>query len=316
MKAVIIGSCVLFAVALLICVSTYRLFRTLIGRACDVIPDGSTGLLEKKGLGEHASEFICGVEFINERAELVYTEAFDGVKLAAFRIPAKHASGTILLMHGFRSSPYLDFSCVVKRYSDMGLNVILPYQRAHGKSGGRYLTLGVKERYDVLSWLRFIDSGSVPGADVFIDGLSMGCATVLMASGLGYPDNVKGIIADCGYTSPYDIVSIVMRRRLHLPKYPFIWVFELCCRAFAGFSLKECSACEALSVNRTPILFAHGEADELVPYWMTLKNYEACTAEKRLISVKEAGHAMCYFTDREQYERTLDEFISAHSSGR
>ncbi len=316
MKTVIISLtvilCVCLGIALLTCIFTYRLFRSLMGRARDVVPDSGSQILERKGLKEHATEFISGVEFIRERAELVYTDADDGVRLAAFCIPADAAKGSILLMHGFRSSPYLDFGCVVKRYLDMGLNVILPYQRAHGKSGGKYLTLGVKERYDVFSWLRFIDGRFTPGGDVFIDGLSMGCTTVLMASGLGYPDNVKGIIADCGYTSPYGIVSVVMRQKLHLPKYPFIWVFGMYCRMFSGFSLTECSTVDALSTNAIPVLFAHGEADELVPYGMTLENYGACVSEKQLISVKDAGHAMSYFTERERYEEVLDKFINEH----
>ena len=138
----------------------------------------------------------------------------------------------------------------------------------------------------------------------------MGCATVLMASELGYPDNVKGIIADCGYTSPYDIVSSVMKNNMHIPKYPFIWMYDAACRILAGFSLKECSATEAMKVNTVPVLFAHGEADDFVPYWMTKRNYDACIADKDFVSVPDAGHGMCYLIDREQYENAIDRFIA------
>ena len=44
---------------------------------------------------------------------------------------------------------------------------------------------------------------AVKNKDIFLCGISMGCATTLMAAGLDLPDNVKGIIADCGFTSPW-----------------------------------------------------------------------------------------------------------------
>ena len=37
----------------------------------------------------------------------------------------------------------------------------------------------------------------------------MGAATVLMASSLDLPENTRGIVADCGFTTPWEIMAHV-----------------------------------------------------------------------------------------------------------
>ena len=75
----------------------------------------------------------------------------------------------------------------------------MPDQRAHGRSDSYTITMGAQERYDARAWAYWASvrsSGKVP---IFLMGVSMGAATVLLASGLDLPDSVHGIIADCGY---------------------------------------------------------------------------------------------------------------------
>ena len=307
-KRYIVGGVALAAVSGTV-LYTAGMFKKCMGRAKDNIPTRDSKLVKEKLL-PYADEIYDGVDWLHgDGSEIVYTEAFDGIKLAAICLPAKEPKATAVLMHGFRSTPYWDFAGVVKKYSEMGFNLLLPYQRAHGKSEGKYITFGVKERRDVHSWIDWVKNRFGENEKIILDGISMGCATVLMGSELGYPENVKGIIADCGYTSPYDIVSCVMKDNMHLPKYPFIWMYDAACRAFGGFSLKECSATDAMKVNKVPVLFAHGEADDFVPYWMTKQNYDACTAQKYFVSVPEAGHGMCYLIDKEQYNGAIDRFV-------
>ena len=91
--------------------------------------------------------------------------------------------------------------------------MLLPDQRAHGYSGGHTITMGVKERYDARDWTVWARSRFGPEVPIFLMGVSMGAATVLLAAGLNLPDNVCGIVADCGYTSPREIT------RKCLPEY-------------------------------------------------------------------------------------------------
>ena len=308
-KRYIVGGVALAAISGTV-LYTAGMFKKCMGRAKDNIPTRDSKLVKEKRL-PYADEIYEGVDWLHgEGSEIVYTQAFDGIKLAAICLPAKEPKATAILMHGFRSTPYWDFAGVVKKYSEMGFNLLLPYQRAHGKSEGKYITFGVKERRDVHSWIDWVKARFGENEKILLDGISMGCATVLMGSELGYPENVKGIIADCGYTSPYDIVSCVMKDNMHIPKYPFIWMYDAACRVFGDFSLKECSATDAMKVNGVPVLFAHGEADDFVPYWMTKQNYDACVAEKYFVSVPNAGHGMSYLIDKEQYNGAIDRFVA------
>ena len=76
---------------------------------------------------------------------------------------------------------------------------------------------------DIIKWINLILSWE-PNARIVLHGVSMGAATVLMASGEDLPGNVKAVIADCGYTSEWDefrreadaLTSVVPRAQRHI----------------------------------------------------------------------------------------------------
>ena len=139
----------------------------------------------------------------------------------------------------------------------------------------------------------------------------MGAATVLMASALPLPDSVSGIVADCGYTSPKDIIFSVLRDH-HVPAAPVYAVARIGAKLFCGFDLDSASAPEALSHSRIPVLFIHGDDDRFVPCRMSRENFEASAAErKKLLIVSNAGHGLSYMLDRPAYLSALHEFLEA-----
>ena len=207
-----------------------------------------------------------GTEWIQSQSlEDIVINSYDGLKLHAYYLPANAAKRTMLLMHGFRGNAFRDFSAALKYYHEHGCNLLMPDQRAHGKSEGRFICYGIKERFDCKCWCEYISS-KMPSIPVYLDGISMGASTVLMASGLKLPKNVKGIIADCGFTSPRDIFSYVLKKTFHLPGFLLLPVFSLLCRVIAGFGTTEADTISALNVNKLPVLFAHGQQDTFVPY--------------------------------------------------
>ena len=141
----------------------------------------------------------------------------------------------------------------------------------------------------------------------------MGASTVMMATGLKLPDNVKGVIADCGYSAPKDILQAVIKM-MKLPvrlAYPIV---RLSAKIYGKFDLESASATEALAKSKVPILLIHGEADELVPCEMSRTNYEACNAEKELFTVPGAGHGMSYLTNVEDYMGKFRGFLEKNFS--
>lgn len=246
-------------------------------------------------------------------AETLEITSYDGLKLKALYIPAEleQPKGTVLAFHGYRSLATVDFALEAEFFHDLGYRMVLPYQRSHGLSEGKYITYGVKERFDCRDWTRYLEHRFGP-ENLFLAGISMGASTVLMASSLELPECVRGIIADCGFTSPWEIMKHVSRRDYKLPSFPLLPILDLVTRARAGFSLKGADARKALGETGLPVLFLHGEQDDFVPLSMTRENFSACAGEKDVLLVPGAGHAQSFAMDTPGCEEKIAEFFAKH----
>ena len=247
--------------------------------------------------------------FRDQNPEQIYIRSRDGLKLCGYFLPAEQAKGTLLLVHGYRSDPWIDFGIIYSFYHSLGWNILTVCQRAHAESEGKYITFGIKERFDVCNWALYLSDRFGPEHPVVLSGVSMGSTSVLMALGSDLPANVTGVIADCGFTCPYDEFVHVLKSR-HIPRQPLMALAELYAKAFADFGFRDYSTITALRQNTRPVLFVHGEADAFVPVRFTVDNYAACAAEKQLITVPDAGHGASYLMAREQCEAALSAFLS------
>lgn len=250
----------------------------------------------------------------NELANMPFEKhsitSHDGLRLVGRLYRAEGETDKyIICMHGYRSSGE-DFTCAMGFFMSQGYNVLSVDQRAHGGSEGKWITFGVKERYDALSWCNYLISAFGDGIKIILDGLSMGATTVLMASGLDLPDNVKGVIADCGFTSPWDIVTEVARRDMHIPKFPLLYLMIPTVKLLCGFGLKEASTIDAVKKSKLPILFVHGLADDFVPHEMSVLAYNSRPENSRLVSVENATHGMSFVVDEERCKKELSYFLN------
>ncbi len=256
--------------------------------------------------------------------EDVWITADDGVRLHAKFFPAgagDGAAGTgpkraVLCAHGYRVSGFWDFGGQVRWLHRIGCDVLLIDERGTNKSGGDYITYGALEKRDIARWAVWLDKHEGGELPIYLFGVSLGGASVEMASALPMPKSVRGTIADCGYSSVRDIFADQASRVLHLPPYPLLWIEELKCRLRAGFSFADADAAAALHQNRKlPVLFIHGTADTFVLPENGERNYIACSAPKRIVWVQGAAHAASYLTDKELYEREGEKFFEEVENG-
>lgn len=242
---------------------------------------------------------------VTQNTEEVSVTSYDGLKLAATYLPCENARGTLLLFHGWRGGPVADFGYSLKLYHELGLNVLLVHERAQGRSEGKYMTFGVRERHDVHTWVRWHTERFGKDAPMLLGGLSMGATVVLMACGEPFEGDVRGVLADCGFTSPREILSAVSRA-LRLPAWLFVPTIGLLTRCFAGFRLDEYSTLTAVKKMTLPALFVHGEADAFVPCEMTKRNYEACASkDKTLLLVPGAKHGQSFPLAPDRYTEAI-----------
>lgn len=120
--------------------------------------------------------------------------------------------------------------------------MLLVDARAHGQSEGKFIGFGCKDRYDALKWIDWMIKKAGNGIRIVLMGNSMGGATVLMASGLNLPEQVKGIVSDCAFTSPKAVFTHVLHSMYHLPAFPMIQIADFVNRKMAGYGLDECNA--------------------------------------------------------------------------
>lgn len=238
----------------------------------------------------------------------VYTYSEDGYRLHAKYYETIPGAPVEILFHGYRSMPIRDFCGGLQLALAAGHNALLVDERAHGESEGRCLTFGIMERKDCLSWIHFVKENYGEETPIVLVGISMGASTVLMATELALPENVKGVIADSSYTSPKEIICKVSKDR----KYPVRTTYPLikaAARIWGKFDLEAASAEEALKKCRIPVLLIHGEEDHFVPCEMSKKNYEICASEKELLIIPGAGHGLGYMLDYDAYTETVRRFL-------
>ncbi len=258
----------------------------------------------------YADRIRSNMERIEAAPHTVHTvKSFDGLTLSARLYPAENACGTVLVFHGYRSTALRDYACAVDMYRGFGFDVLMVEQRCSGNSEGQVITFGIRERRDVLSWVTYLNERFGTDRPLFLSGLSMGAATVMMATALSLPPNVRGIVADSGFTTPADIIGTVAKRDFHLPRWLTLPFLNMSARLFGGFGLYEANALDALKNNTIPMLFIHGEADSFVPCDMTRRAFETCASPKRLITVPNAEHGCGYLVEPERLTAALGEFF-------
>ena len=134
--------------------------------------------------------------------EDVWIRSDDGLRLHGKYYAGRPGAPVQIMMHGYKSGAERDFCGGAQIAVQGGCHVLLVDQRAHGKSEGRCLTFGIRERYDCRAWVNYAVGRFGEDTKILLYGVSMGAATVLMAGGLNLPRNVVGIVADWGTARP------------------------------------------------------------------------------------------------------------------
>ncbi len=261
-----------------------------------------------KPLFKYRDIIKSGMDYIESSDyKWVETVSFDGLRLKA-RYFDNGSENTILLFHGYRSSAKRDFSCAVEMYSDFGLNVLLCDQRSHGESEGKLITFGVNESRDVISWVEYVNK-NLGAKKLVLDGISMGAATVILACGRNLPENVKAVIADCGFTSPSDIMKKVAKRSFKINAGFFLPFLDMACRIIGKFSFIDVSTEKVLRKSQIPVLFIHGTKDGLVPCEMSERGYRSAPEGSRILLVPEADHGLSFLVDTAKVKGAVGEFL-------
>ena len=162
--------------------------------------------------------------------------------------------------------------------------------------------------------MRWIEGivGHCPKAQIVLYGISMGAATVMMASGEKLPPQVKAVVEDCGYCSPAEQVRYMLDFLFGLDAFPLLYATSVICRIRGGYSLFEVSAEQQLKKTSLPVLFIHGDCDRFVPFYMLQRVYNAAAGPKQMAVFNGARHGESSINEPERYRKLIADFLSQY----
>lgn len=285
-----------------------QLARVAFDRDCPVKPNPRQRKQLKGSYDDpifSAKLYQCAKKLRQQPLEMVTIQAADGKRLVGHWSELENAKRVIVAMHGWRSSWDHDFGMAADFFRKNGCSVLYAEQRAQNGSEGEYIGFGVLERHDCLAWVNWVVEKTKGEIPVYLAGISMGATTVMLAAGLKLPGQVKGILADCGFTSIHDISHHVLRNNLHLHYGVGSRTIDGLCRKRLQVGAKDHSTVDVLKNATVPLLLVHGKSDTFVPVSMAYENYRACKGPKELLVVSGADHGMSYYMDKQGYEAAV-----------
>jgi len=296
---------IVFIVILIILIISFVTFRITCGRTYKTLPfpENECYTKYKKDLND-AINNLKSLEF-----EEVFIKSFDGTKLYG-RLYLNNDSNKIdLCFHGYKGEAIRDFCGGAETIKRTNHNMLLIDERAHGKSDGKTITFGIKERRDGLCWIDYLINRFGKNTKIYLYGISMGAATILMMNDFNLPDNVQLMIADSPFSSPKEIIKKTIKEMKLPPNiiYPFIY---LGARIFGNVNLNESSAVEAVKNSKVRILLIHGKSDNFVPFEMSEEIFKNIKSYKEILLTPEADHGMSYMVNKEKYYDTVLKFLN------
>ncbi len=229
-----------------------------------------------------------------------------GYQLAGKWLPYQNSEKSVIIVHGFTGS-----MATSMRYVDMffskGHNVLMYDHRCHGYSGGENCTMGYLEKYDLKTCITWVEEKAGKGTLIGLHGESMGAATSIMTAAID--KRISFVISDCSFANFYDEAKFRLKAAYKLPEIPFLYFIDFWNKIRFKHSYKDISPIDDLSKVNVPILFLHGDKDNVTPAEDSVKLYEAYNGKKELYIAENTGHVGTIHKHKQKYYQLVYELI-------
>lgn len=238
--------------------------------------------------------------------DIIEIKSHDHLTLKGVYYPNDNGgNGTVICVHGYTSHAEREWAFPGLFYLSLGYNVLIPYQRAHGLSEGKYITFGALEHLDMLKWVNKVNETN-PDAPIIIHGLSMGGGIALDLADKDMK-NVKGIIADAPSVSIKAFFENIAKEvfKKNSDKVA-IFAMERFRKEF-GADVKEFESVEIVSHSKYPILLSAGSNEHLEELFENIKRVNPQTTE--IIILPDCNHGNGMYKQTELYQKVIQEFL-------
>ena len=247
--------------------------------------------------------------------ENIVIKSLDGYPLSGTFIPNPAPTNkTIVFVHGFMENRTAGLN-YLSLYMQSGFNLLLIDSRDHGESGGNSVTWGNLEKYDLDQWISWVQQ-RVPNSTIGVHGISMGAATALLHAELNESNKrVAFYIADSAYSDFETLMELQINRYLNSTHMEIAKVLLQYANVVSYFhsrsTFQQASPLRAVQQVTTPILYIHGDADELVPAYMSLELQEATKGPSEIFIFANSTHGSAIFDNQKSYKEIVQNFIQA-----
>lgn len=217
----------------------------------------------------------------------------------------------VIVIHGYQQKEYKTFD-LAKNFHKIGYNVLTISQRAHGKSEGKYITMGLDEKDDLLRWAEFLRKIN-PKNKIIFHGTSMGASTALMAASEYDKNNLIAVIEDSGYSNVWKIFEKELKKRFNLPAFPVLYMSNIMAKIKTGHFLKSGDVLRYVENIKVPVMVIHSESDDFVPIEMGKEIYANLrNKNKEFYRINNAKHADVKYVEEKQYYGKIKDFIESN----
>ncbi len=209
----------------------------------------------------------------------------DGMRLHARYVERAGATFTLLYLHG-NAGNLANRSDLLQMFSELGVHVLALEYRGYGQSEGVPSELGLYlDARAAYEWA----VARIPASRLVVWGESLGGGP---ACELAATREVGGIILQSTFTSIADMAAI------SFPLLPVRWLIST-----------RFDNLEKLRRIRAPKLVIHSRADEIIPYAMGARLFDAALEPKQALWLERAGHNDTMYTEGARVEEGVRAFL-------
>lgn len=304
-KAGILGGALFAAASAVFAGQQFNLFAERKGKrgSHPILPSGTPAADdERQKMLEHLNTYP---------RETLRVTSGEGFCLEGYLYRVKPSNDRVIIaFHGYHSSAQRGMGWFAPMYEESGCDFLLINERSHETSEGRYITFGVREREDGLLWVSKILEIYGKDVKIFLHGVSMGAATVMMmAAHPELPENVKGIAEDCGYDNMEREYAFLMRKYPALAVRYGTFLMNAAGKCLSGAALYEADVEREVKKAKIPALMIHGTEDKMVPFEALCRLADAYAGPHEIFFVPGAAHAKAHAKAKEEYEKRFVRFV-------
>jgi fermentation-respiration switch protein FrsA (DUF1100 family) len=214
----------------------------------------------------------------------VFFKAAQNVELNGWFVPSKDAKYTVLFCHGNAGNISHRIE-KLKFFNELGCNVFIFDYEGYGKSQGKPSEANLYR--DARAAYEYLLSRGIAQDQVIGYGESIGGAVIV---DLASRQTMKAVILDSTFTSVRDMTRYA---------YPFLpyWIF----------SSRFDSEAKIRNI-KVPKLIIHSQDDEIVPFQMGRKLFEASAQPKEFLKV-QGGHNSNFFESAGSLRERISNFV-------